>query len=833
MPISIRQSMFYLWFLLSWLLILILGESYLGYILMGLISLGMLYFHHQLDWQRVDQFQWLLGLWGSFLLFLILSSFLSANFPLSLHVASRYLFVSALFWFFLLLKRSFFSCQQLLKALLLINLVVLLISMFFIFFPHWGQMLPDMNLLHAIYGHNHLAALLLLFIPTGWWLAGEYVSSGRTIMWWLLPLSLTLGLLSSFGRVVAVIGLVQFLLIWRWLKKDLPSKFYPQKLFRLLISLFLLVLSVKLFFSVVTVIKPDFICPVPSLEKQLCKSVNTELRPLYWQRALEVFRDNIWFGAGPGTFELAIKRYRNSSFEWGTAYAHNAFLQNLAEMGILGGGIFLLLMIYLWLKSWKGFNKKWNYSTALFLGISAIYLDAFFDFDWDFVGILGLTMVLIAVLIREKIPSQPKNKSPDWLVQLTKLVLLIIQITLITLASFYLYTEVLIRSQQISRAFRFFPYFHWQQQVFTKRLDAASPDKERLFEIYGAEPNVYSTWLAETKDENKRQQIKEQWFALDPWAAVKLDLISYYLENSHWSQAEEWIERVYQLWQGALEEITYDEKIKLSEQMLKLADGWYLAGETQRAGQWYLRSRWAEPWILAQHPPVFLKENTLADSQKILFLQEIAQIETSKFLGQYLSDYVDEYYRLALVFSQQDMLVDPAQVVTQILHLADWYQWPLYDGLAKYYLRTGLDSGSLQEFIAIWQVLTELGPDLNWDYQAYPMTNLQLKADEWVDENNYLAAQELVVFMSQLEPQSYWLAVQPANLAVTRGDLEMAQVLYQQCLDRFESSYAIQHDDCFYGLQSVQEGWADSKRYFQVSQIIQGKAVWQDFVVNE
>ena len=684
MPLTTKQAIFSLVFLLSWLLLLLLGESYLGYILLGGMSLLFLLFASEIEWQKISQYKWLVVVWLLFLFSIGLSLFFSTNLPISIHLTARYAFIFLTFWFFLLVKKSLISSQRVIKSLLLIGLVVILVSTIFQFFPHLAGLLPGMNLLHATYGHNHLAALLLLLIPLSWWLASEYAKAGQSFWWWFLPMAFTLGLLTSFGRVAVVIGLIQFLFIFRLLQKNnLVKKYRLNFILKTLLGLFLIVLIGKVFFSVATIVKPNFVCPVPSLEKQLCKSVKVESRPKYWQWAVEIVKDKPWLGSGPGTFGMASKKHHLIPYG-STNYAHNAFLQALAEMGLIGGGLFAILMFGLLYLAWRSLEKKsqWSWRQATFLGISAIYLDVLFDFDWDFVGIFGITVILLALLIRDRIDKSAKITKKS-LSNFFKTGYFILIFALISLAGLYLYTDYLTRSDQVQQAFQFFPYFHWHRKIYETDLSLDDQNKQKLFKIYAAQPDIYFTKLSQAKDEKQRQQIKEQWFEIDPWSVVNQDLISYYLAQQEWAQAEKWIEQVYQLWTQAKDSVSYEQKIKLSGQMLELADGLY-------------------------------KES---------------------------------------------------------------------------------------------------------------------QVDQLVKLEKYEVAMSVLKTMIVLQPDDYWLAVQPANFAVLQGDLESAKQLYQQCLDNFQSDSQpdFRHDDCYYGLQSIKVGYPDPDRYSQVSKIIRGEAVWQDF----
>ncbi|MGQ0644070.1 MAG: O-antigen ligase family protein [Elusimicrobiota bacterium] len=67
-------------------------------------------------------------------------------------------------------------------------------------------------------------------------------------------------------------------------------------------------------------------------------------RPAWWRTALAMWLDNPFLGAGPGAFGEAYAGYRAVELGQNSLYAHNFFLDMLAERGLLGMGAFLLFL---------------------------------------------------------------------------------------------------------------------------------------------------------------------------------------------------------------------------------------------------------------------------------------------------------------------------------------------------------------------------------------------------------------------------------------------------------------------------------------------------------
>jgi O-antigen ligase len=67
-------------------------------------------------------------------------------------------------------------------------------------------------------------------------------------------------------------------------------------------------------------------------------------RMAHWQAGWYMFLDHPWLGVGAGNYAAAYPQYFVSTWREALGHAHNYYLNILAELGVLGGGLLLLLL---------------------------------------------------------------------------------------------------------------------------------------------------------------------------------------------------------------------------------------------------------------------------------------------------------------------------------------------------------------------------------------------------------------------------------------------------------------------------------------------------------
>ena len=142
--------------------------------------------------------------------------------------------------------------------------------------------------------------------------------------------------------------------------------FFPEKKQRLLMSLFLFVGIIGI--AIIPVARERFLWTFGPL--------GDSERFFLWQGAFAMFKDSPFFGTGVGLFMDRLAQY--SEFEG--RYAHNSYLQILAETGMLGLGSFLWFLWELISAVYKKLKKEKDpLFTGVLLGVMAFLVHSFFD----------------------------------------------------------------------------------------------------------------------------------------------------------------------------------------------------------------------------------------------------------------------------------------------------------------------------------------------------------------------------------------------------------------------------------------------------------------------
>ena len=127
-------------------------------------------------------------------------------------------------------------------------------------------------------------------------------------------------------------------------------------------------------------------------------------RATIWQETVEMVRDHPILGAGLGTYYTIYPRYARTEKLFGLDYAHNDYLQIVAEAGMVGGAIAVWFIIVIFSAISRAVQFRDSLSAGLALaagaGIFAVAVQSLSDTDLQIPSNALLFLVLTAVVSR-------------------------------------------------------------------------------------------------------------------------------------------------------------------------------------------------------------------------------------------------------------------------------------------------------------------------------------------------------------------------------------------------------------------------------------------------
>jgi hypothetical protein len=85
-------------------------------------------------------------------------------------------------------------------------------------------------------------------------------------------------------------------------------------------------------------------------------NVNDELRYSVWDSSIAMWKQNPWWGVGPGHFNARFRAFRPEGLQLNPEYAHNDYLNTLADYGVVGTA----LVVAAWALFGLGVYKTWS-----------------------------------------------------------------------------------------------------------------------------------------------------------------------------------------------------------------------------------------------------------------------------------------------------------------------------------------------------------------------------------------------------------------------------------------------------------------------------------------
>lgn len=159
----------------------------------------------------------------------------------------------------------------------------------------------------------------------------------------------------------------------------------------------------------------------PVIERFSELDISREGRRVYYRNTLELVRDFPLAGTGKGTFLHAYNMYEKVDDHVRISFAHNDYLEFLAENGVIAGGSlaalgvgFAVLIAVRWSRRRNNFSK--GIGLGALLGVTAVLAHGFTDFNLQIPANAACFAALVALglnAVRRR-SGDRKEARPDW-----------------------------------------------------------------------------------------------------------------------------------------------------------------------------------------------------------------------------------------------------------------------------------------------------------------------------------------------------------------------------------------------------------------------------------
>ncbi len=134
----------------------------------------------------------------------------------------------------------------------------------------------------------------------------------------------------------------------------------------------------------------------------LYKPLQTELRLDFLKQAFEGFKISPIMGTGLDTFRYISTKYQNKPAGW-SFYAHNHYMELFTETGIIGGILFLILILFILRKSYQATKVSQNHVESLqneyiFIILFALSLLSLVDYSFHYLSIFLYFFMCVGII---------------------------------------------------------------------------------------------------------------------------------------------------------------------------------------------------------------------------------------------------------------------------------------------------------------------------------------------------------------------------------------------------------------------------------------------------
>ena len=251
---------------------------------------------------------------------------------------------------------------------------------------------------------NHFAGFLEMILPLAlaYTLLGRLSATAKVVLGYLALVILAgIGIsLSRGGMIATAVALVVFFLVLLF-QRD----FWLHSL----IGLGVLVTAGIIFFTNTTHSQLRF-------NRIFSEGKMEDGRFHYWNSAKQIWHKNLWAGAGPGHFDYEFWGYASPDVQGRAQYAHNDYLNTLADWGVTGLAIILIVLLVFYagvFRTWpfvrrstEDFGSRFSNKAAFViggaLGVLAMAAHSFLDFNMQIPANAILAITLLALISSQR-----------------------------------------------------------------------------------------------------------------------------------------------------------------------------------------------------------------------------------------------------------------------------------------------------------------------------------------------------------------------------------------------------------------------------------------------
>ena len=137
-----------------------------------------------------------------------------------------------------------------------------------------------------------------------------------------------------------------------------------------------------------------------------------DMRMSIWRAAARMWMDHLWLGVGPGQFDNRFPEYRPADVQPHPEWAHNDYLNTLADYGVVGTGLVAAAWVLLYWgvgKTWKHMrtapddfarkkSSRFAFMLGSALGLMCILIHSAVEFPLHTPGVAVVAITLMALL---------------------------------------------------------------------------------------------------------------------------------------------------------------------------------------------------------------------------------------------------------------------------------------------------------------------------------------------------------------------------------------------------------------------------------------------------